>query len=87
MFTFIRNVKLAFDVGYVMFLTLINICIPVVIGSIKNELKKIESDIDTSRNRYNVVSDIYSNSSVQSEESGTRDVVEENEPDDEVCSK
>jgi hypothetical protein len=90
MFTFLRNIKLAFDIGYVMMLTLVNICVPVVIGTIKHELKKIESDIDTNKNHYNVVSeltDLDSDSSVQSEESVTCGVVAENEPEDEICSK
>ena len=87
MFTFIRNVKLSFDIGYIMFLTFLNICVPVMIFTIKNELKKIESNIDTSKSYYNVVADISSDSSVQSEESRTCEVVEEHELEDEVCSK
>ena len=82
MFEFLRNVKLAFDISYVMFLTFINICVPVVIGTIKNELKKIEADIII-----NDVPDLSSDSSVQSEESRTCEVVEEHELEDEVCSK
>jgi hypothetical protein len=61
-----------------------------MIGTIKNELKKIEADIDISKSYYNVVSeltDLSSDSSVQSEESRTCEVVEEHELDDEVCSK
>ena len=57
---------------------------------VQNELKKIERDIDTNRNHYNVVSeltDLDSDSSVQSEESVTCGVVAENEPEDEICSK
>ena len=87
MFTFVRNVKLAFDIGYLMFLTFINICVPIMISTIKNELKKIESDIDISKDHYHVVTDLSSDSSVQSEESRTCDVVEEHELEDEVCSK